>query len=265
KTHNSASAGRGMEEYAQGYRYDGDDPSSSCDDGEPAGLGDGAAGSDPTAGGRSGGMDYRRLIDEQRFELEELKKAARDASPSSSSRCPPEQASPTASIDPMAAVPPPAEASDVESQRPPPPPPASMNNAHMINRGVRGRSGVGSGLENSRQSLEKMAAGRGGDYYGVGTIGGARLPGGAGEDGGRRYSRVGVLGGNFLAAVTRETRRRNSVAGGDTDDQTGTQAAPTTSVRFESLRGASGASGDRTALRRPFGARTSSGDSSGDS
>lgn len=32
--------------------------------------------------GNDSGMDYRRLIDEQKHELEELKRAAREASPS---------------------------------------------------------------------------------------------------------------------------------------------------------------------------------------
>lgn len=47
---------------------------------------EGAAGSDGEEGSAAVGVDndYRRLVEEQRAELEELKRAAREASPSNS-------------------------------------------------------------------------------------------------------------------------------------------------------------------------------------
>lgn len=104
-----------------------------------------------------------------------------------------------------------------------------------------------------------MAAGAGGAFYRRSTIGGGGYPGGAGGDTGRRYSRCGVLGGNFLAAVTRETRKREMVDAGRADDPPGLQTAATTNVRFERP---AGASGDRTPPRElRLGARESSSDS----
>lgn len=72
-----------MEKHERDYQNNGDNPSEGDEEKEPADVTDGPARDDPTAGGDCVGIDYRRLIDEQRFELEELKRAARDASPSS--------------------------------------------------------------------------------------------------------------------------------------------------------------------------------------
>lgn len=82
--HSSSAASGGMEKYARQYRNGGYDLSKDGEKKEPADVGDDTkGGSDPAAGSDAGGMDYRRLIDEQRFELEQLKRAARDASPRS--------------------------------------------------------------------------------------------------------------------------------------------------------------------------------------
>lgn len=97
----------------------------------------------------------------------------------------------------------------------------------------------GGNSKDSRHSLEIMAAGGGGDYHWGGTTEVApRHPGGAGGDGAGRYSSGGGFG-NFLAAVTRETRT-NQAGGGGNDTSLGVRTTGTAGVAPEAPRGGSG-------------------------
>ncbi|CAM9809243.1 unnamed protein product [Pylaiella littoralis] len=150
------------------------------------------------------GIDYRRLIKEQRHELEELKRAAREASPSRSSSYPPEEAS-ALQLPP---VPPAFE----PQQQPLPPVPSSGNYspaAGEVDGTVRSDGGDGGRGGAINEPPHGLPAGRSKDFNDSTTGGGVEQRGAGAQQ--QRYGGFGV-GGDFLAAVSE--RRKTSTSDG---------------------------------------------------
>ncbi|CAM9840716.1 unnamed protein product, partial [Ectocarpus sp. 12 AP-2014] len=137
---------------------------------------------------------YHRLIKEQRHELEQLKRAAREASPSSSK------------IRHALERPSSATLNDAEDTLPPSP---TSNTRPRI---VHSDTHASGGENGSTSYVGELSAG-GRHYYGSGTADGDRLGGGAG---GQRYAGVGGVGGGFLEAITRERADKSRSGAGTT-------------------------------------------------
>ncbi|CAB1111014.1 unnamed protein product [Ectocarpus sp. CCAP 1310/34] len=139
---------------------------------------------------------YHRLIKEQRFELEQLKRAAREASPSSKH-----------------ALERPSSATLNDAEDTLPPSPTSNIRPRIVHSDTHASGGGGgdSGCETGSTSYVGELSAGGRHHYGSSTADGDRLGGGAE---GQRYAGVGDVGGGFLAAITRErTDKSRSGAG----------------------------------------------------
>ncbi|CAN0503506.1 unnamed protein product, partial [Ectocarpus sp. 12 AP-2014] len=144
---------------------------------------------------------YHRLIKEQRHELEQLKRAAREASPSSSKVR-------HALERPSSAI-----LNDAEDTLPPSPtsnsrPRTVHSDTHVSGGGGDGGGGGGDGGGETVSTSYIGELSAGGRHYD-----GDRLGGGAG---GQRYAGVGDVGGGFLAAITRERTDKSRSGAGTT-------------------------------------------------
>ncbi|CAN0060232.1 unnamed protein product [Ectocarpus sp. 6 AP-2014] len=179
---------------------------------------------------------YHRLIKEQRLELEQLKRAAREASPSRSKIRHALERPSSATLNGAEDTLPPSPTSNTR-------PRIVYSDTHVSDGGDRGD------VAGSASYVGELSAG-GRHYYGSSTADGDRLGGGAG---GQRYAGVGDVGGDFLAAITRDRTDKSRSGAGITrgGEESGGRASA------EGFGGDSGRS--LRGVRDPFKAVTDSG------